>query len=88
MCEGFDPVFGARPLKRVLQREVANKLAEQILGGLVREGDTVVVDAASGGGVTLETVPAGEAVPEAPEASGDGAPARGEPGPMAPAGEA
>ena len=86
--EGFDPVFGARPLKRVLQREVANKLAEQILGGLVREGDTVVVDAASGGGVSLETVPAGEAVPEAPEASGDGAPARGEPGPMAPAGEA
>ncbi|NNF59343.1 MAG: ATP-dependent chaperone ClpB [Rhodothermaceae bacterium] len=53
--EGFDPVFGARPLKRVLQRQVANRLAEQILAGFVREGDTVVIDAAEGGGVTLTT---------------------------------
>ncbi|OZC04783.1 ATP-dependent chaperone ClpB [Rubricoccus marinus] len=81
--EGFDPVFGARPLKRVLQRQVANKLAEQILGGLVREGDTVVIDAASGGGVSLSTVPAGAA---APEASGAAVDARGVP--LAPAGEA
>ena len=58
--EGFDPVFGARPLKRVLQRAVANRLAEQILAGLVREGDTVVIDAAEGGGVTLTTEPAEE----------------------------
>jgi ATP-dependent Clp protease ATP-binding subunit ClpB len=57
-AEGFDPVFGARPLKRVLQRQVANKLAEQILAGFVRDGDTVVIDAASGGeGVTLTTEP-------------------------------
>ena len=57
--EGFDPVFGARPLKRVLQRQVANRLAEQILAGFVREGDTVVIDAAPGGeGVTLTTEPA------------------------------
>ncbi len=62
--EGFDAAFGARPLKRVLQRTVANRLAEQILSGLVREGDAVVVDAAPGGGVTLETVPAGEPLPE------------------------
>src|SRR5690606_11508873 len=47
-AEGFDPVFGARPLKRVLQRQVANPLAEQTLAGLVRDGDTVVVDAAPG----------------------------------------
>ncbi|MEL6616795.1 MAG: AAA family ATPase, partial [Bacteroidota bacterium] len=95
--EGFDPVFGARPLKRVLQRQVGNRLAEQILAGLVREGDAVLIDAASGG-VTLQTIPAGEPIPtpaaappdrgpgQAP-ASGDGASgARGEP--MAPAGEA
>jgi ATP-dependent Clp protease ATP-binding subunit ClpB len=57
--EGFDPVFGARPLKRVLQREVANRLAEQILAGFVRDGDTVVIDAAPGAeGVTLTTEPA------------------------------
>ena len=84
--EGFDPVFGARPLKRVLQRAVGNRLAEQILGGLVREGDTVLIDAAPGGGITLETVPAGQPVPEraSPEASGDGASTE----PMAPAGQA
>lgn len=58
--EGFDPVFGARPLKRVLQRQIANKLAEQILAGFVRESDTVVIDAAPYGGVTLTT----EASPE------------------------
>ena len=65
--EGFDAAFGARPLKRVLQRLVSNRLAEQILSGLARDGDTVVVDAAPGGGVTLTTVPAGESLPpEAP----------------------
>ncbi len=62
-AEGFDPAFGARPLKRVLQRAVANRLAEQILAGFVRDGDTVVVDAAPGGGVSLTTVPAGTPTP-------------------------
>jgi ATP-dependent Clp protease ATP-binding subunit ClpB len=42
----------------VLQRQVANRLAEQILAGFVRDGDTVVIDAAPGGeGVTLTTAP-------------------------------
>ncbi|MEM6285968.1 MAG: AAA family ATPase [Bacteroidota bacterium] len=88
-AEGFDAAFGARPLKRVLQRQVANRLAEQILGGFVADGDAVVIDAAPGGGVTLSTVPAGEAVPEAApasEPSGDGGPEADVP--MAPAGEA
>ena len=63
--EGYDPVFGARPLKRVLQRQVANRLAEQILSGFVRDGDVVVVDASpTGEGVMLTTVPSGEDVPE------------------------
>ena len=87
-AEGFDAAFGARPLKRVLQRQVANKLAEQILGGLVAEGDAVVIDAAPGGGVSLETVPAGEPVPE-PPAAGDGAETDRQPDvPMAAGGEA
>jgi ATP-dependent Clp protease ATP-binding subunit ClpB len=61
--EGFDPVFGARPLKRVLQRQVANRLAEQILAGFVRDGDTVAIEAAPGGeGVTLTTEPSAEEV--------------------------
>ena len=45
---GFDPQFGARPLKRVIQREVENRIAHGILDGTIREGDTVVVDAKDG----------------------------------------
>jgi len=41
---GFDPVYGARPLKRVLQKEVLNELARKILDGTFTEGDTVEVD--------------------------------------------
>jgi ATP-dependent Clp protease ATP-binding subunit ClpB len=41
---GYDPAYGARPLKRVLQREVETKLARALLGGQVRDGQTVVVD--------------------------------------------
>jgi ATP-dependent Clp protease ATP-binding subunit ClpB len=41
--EGYDPVFGARPLKRVIQRALQDKLAEMILGGEVMDGATVTV---------------------------------------------
>ncbi len=41
---GYDPLFGARPLKRVIQREIETPLARRILAGEVREGDTVVID--------------------------------------------
>jgi len=57
---GYDPTYGARPLKRVLQRLVENPLAEAILGGGFVAGDTVVVRAAGDGGVKLERRP-GEA---------------------------
>jgi ATP-dependent Clp protease ATP-binding subunit ClpB len=42
--EGFDMVYGARPLKRVIQRDVLNPLASKILSGEIREGSRVVVD--------------------------------------------
>jgi ATP-dependent Clp protease ATP-binding subunit ClpB len=42
---GYDPVYGARPLKRVIQRELQNPLAEKLLAGEIREGDTVRVTA-------------------------------------------
>ncbi len=42
--EGFDPLYGARPLKRALQREIQNPLAVKILEGEFRNGDTVIVD--------------------------------------------
>ncbi len=41
---GFDPIYGARPLKRALQREILNPLALKILDRTFREGDTVLVD--------------------------------------------
>ena len=41
---GLDPVFGARPLKRLIQREVVDAIARAIIDGRVREGDTVTVD--------------------------------------------
>ena len=46
--EGYDPVYGARPLKRTIQRLVQDPLALQILNGTFAEGDTVVVDAKRG----------------------------------------
>lgn len=42
--EGFDPVYGARPLKRAIQREIVNPLAQSILKGDVRDGQSVKVD--------------------------------------------
>ncbi len=54
---GYDPTFGARPLKRVLQREIANKLAEEILAGRIADGDRVRIDIAPDtAGLTFETV--------------------------------
>src|SRR5450759_1080527 len=46
--EGFDPFYGARPLKRVIQREIQDALALKILNGDVSEGDVVKVDAREG----------------------------------------
>jgi ATP-dependent Clp protease ATP-binding subunit ClpB len=42
---GYDPVYGARPLKRVIQRELQNPLATQLLEGRIKDGDTVRVGA-------------------------------------------
>jgi ATP-dependent Clp protease ATP-binding subunit ClpB len=47
--EGYDPVYGARPLKRVIQRSLQNALAGLILDGTVHEGETVHVSAGKGG---------------------------------------
>ena len=47
--EGYDPVFGARPLKRVIQRHLQNPLATLLLSGAVLDGETVVVTAGPGG---------------------------------------
>ena len=46
--EGFDPAYGARPLKRVLQRQISDPAAVLILEGKVTEGDTITVDIVDG----------------------------------------
>jgi ATP-dependent Clp protease ATP-binding subunit ClpB len=47
--KGFDPVFGARPLKRVMQREISNRLAEAILSGSIEDNDVVEIELADDG---------------------------------------
>jgi ATP-dependent Clp protease ATP-binding subunit ClpB len=56
---GFDPVYGARPLKRVIQREVETQVARGILTGDFSEGDRIVVDADGGRIVVTNSVNAG-----------------------------
>ena len=46
--EGFDPEFGARPLRRVIQRRVDNELAGMVLGGSLNPGDKVIAGAEDG----------------------------------------
>jgi ATP-dependent Clp protease ATP-binding subunit ClpB len=46
--QGFDPVYGARPLKRVIQRSLQNPLAERLLAGKIKDGETVRVTAGDG----------------------------------------
>ncbi|MDL1900609.1 ATP-dependent chaperone ClpB [Anaerolineae bacterium CFX9] len=58
---GWDPVYGARPLKRAIQRDLQDPLALAILEGRVREGDHVVVDVSlDGEGLTFSSISIGE----------------------------
>jgi len=53
--EGYDPAYGARPLRRLIQTEIGDELARQIIGGQIYDGDTVRVDvAADGKSLTLD----------------------------------
>jgi ATP-dependent Clp protease ATP-binding subunit ClpB len=45
MDEGYDPAFGARPLKRTIQQQLENPLAAQLLSGKFSDGDTIKIDA-------------------------------------------
>jgi ATP-dependent Clp protease ATP-binding subunit ClpB len=58
---GYDPVYGARPLKRAIQRSLTDPLATALLRGEFAEGDTIVADAAEGEEMTFRKKPAGEA---------------------------
>ncbi len=56
--EGYDPVYGARPLKRVIQRQIVDPLSTRIIRGEVRDGDAVLVDAQDGALTFTVTEPA------------------------------
>ncbi len=58
---GFDPVYGARPLKRAIQSQIENPLAKFILEGRFGPKDVICVDANQGGGITFEKVQAAAA---------------------------
>jgi len=62
--EGYDPVLGARPLKRVIQRRIQNVLALKILRGEFKDGDRILVDAGRNGDLMFTAQPVAEAQPE------------------------
>jgi ATP-dependent Clp protease ATP-binding subunit ClpB len=59
---GYDPDFGARPLKRVLQREVADPIALEFLKGSYQAGDSIVVDAKPDGGLVFDSAATAEII--------------------------
>jgi ATP-dependent Clp protease ATP-binding subunit ClpB len=63
--KGYDPAYGARPLKRVIQKNVQDPLAEAILAGEIRDGATVPVHATPLG-LTIGGVPAGQSAEKRP----------------------
>ena len=60
--EGFDPIFGARPLRRVIQNEVEDKLSDALLEGEYVEGDTLRLDYVDSE-VTIEKIASSEPEP-------------------------
>ncbi len=65
VSEGYDPAYGARPLKRAIQREVETPLARKILEGAVGDGQTVVVDRAAQSDTLTFTARGGEPAKDA-----------------------
>ena len=57
---GFDPDYGARPLKRTIQREMQNPLAVEVLSGEIKPGDTIRVECVADGLVFIPLSHAGE----------------------------
>ena len=53
--EGYDPAYGARPLRRLVQKEIGDRLARSLLAGQVHDGDTVVVDRDDAGTLSVTT---------------------------------
>ena len=54
--EGYDPAFGARPLKRVLQRKILNELSKEILSGKVAKDDVIMMETDENGNTYFDNV--------------------------------
>ena len=60
--EGYDPTFGARPMRRTIERRLENELAKRMLGGDFEAGDAIEVDVDAEGNYTFSKVRAAEPV--------------------------
>ncbi|RBP97935.1 ATP-dependent chaperone ClpB [Bifidobacterium aemilianum] len=69
---GYDPAYGARPLRRLVQTEVGDQLAKMLLSGKVHDGDTVLADQTGGEHLELSTMPEDPLADVEAEVSGDG----------------
>ena len=56
--KGYDPIFGARPLRRLIQNEIEDRLSEEVLAGNLNAGDTAFIDVEDGEVVIRSKVPA------------------------------
>jgi ATP-dependent Clp protease ATP-binding subunit ClpC len=65
--EGYNPAYGARPLRRAIMRLLEDSLAEELLSGRIKEGDTAVVDVDESGTVKVVTQQRRELLPQAAE---------------------
>ena len=70
-AKGFDPAFGARPLKRLSQREIGDRLALAVLEGRYLEGDTVTVDIESDLPLSRPGETVGDTAVDKPAGSGE-----------------
>ncbi|RBP99475.1 ATP-dependent chaperone ClpB [Bifidobacterium xylocopae] len=87
---GYDPAYGARPLRRLVQTEVGDQLARMLLAGKVHDGDTVLVDQTGGEHLELtawptDTLVDGDVSVDDIATDGSGPAGQGAPGPMNPA---
>ncbi|MBQ1513763.1 MAG: AAA family ATPase, partial [Bifidobacterium sp.] len=74
---GYDPAYGARPLRRLVQTEVGDQLARMLLAGKVHDGDTVLVDQTGGEHLELTAWASDKLVDDEPDAAeADGADVR------------
>jgi ATP-dependent Clp protease ATP-binding subunit ClpB len=66
---GYDPIYGARPLRRLMQQEIDDRLATALLGGAIRDGETVLVGLANDGdGLTVTPAEVlADVLPDRPE---------------------